>query len=330
MDIKQNFKIIGSGIYFPQQVLDAEQVDHRIGKPAGWTRENIGVLRRHECTDPESIATMAREAVTHAMDDAAIDWSDVDLIIDCSTSRHRPIPCNAVHVQALFGQAARSIPCFDIQSTCLGFIVALNVANSLMQSDNYQNIMIVCSEAPLTGVNWQDPESSSLFGDAAAAVVLSRREASNGGLYIHESFSDYLDACTIDGGGHCLTPYDFTRDNETRYRFRMDGSTVMRAAIKHLRPMVRKVLDRPEVDLSMLHIVPHQGAPKSLDIMRRHLAFPEDRYYNNVAQYGNLVAASIPVTLHQCLKNEKIRAGDRVMLIGTSAGYSQAAMVFDV
>ena len=176
MDIEQHFQLIGSGVYFPRRELDAEEIDKRLGKSPGWTRANIGVNRRFECAAPESIATMAAEAVTKAMDAAQLRWPEIDLILDCSTSRHRPIPCNAVHVQALFGADAQGIPCFDVQSTCLGFIVALHVANGLMRSGTYRHILISCSEAPLAAVNWREAESAALFGDGAAAFILKRSE----------------------------------------------------------------------------------------------------------------------------------------------------------
>jgi 3-oxoacyl-[acyl-carrier-protein] synthase-3 len=208
MDFRQHFQIIGSGISFPRKEVAAEEIDRRLGNAAGWTRANIGVNRRFECLPPETIATMGREAVGRAMAAAKVAWSDIDLILDCSTSRHRPIPCNAAHVQAMFGPAAQGIPCFDIQTTCLGFIVALRVAGGLMQSGTYRHILIACSEAPLAGVDWHEPEVAPLFGDAAAA--------------------------------------------------------------------------------------------------------------------------STPVLLHQCLESGAIGRGSQVMLLGTSAGYSQAAIVFDV
>ncbi|MGD9127073.1 MAG: ketoacyl-ACP synthase III, partial [Planctomycetia bacterium] len=257
-------------------------------------------------------------------------WSDIDLILDGSTSRHRPIPCNAVHVQARFGEAAQSIPCFDIQTTCLGFIVAMHVANSLMQTGSYRHILIVCSEAPLTGVNWKDPMSAPLFGDAAAAFILKSCETSSEGVFVQESYSECLEACTVDGGGHLLPAFDYTPEKESSYRFRMEGSALMRVTYKHLPPMVRRIMDRPHVDPARIHVVPHQGAPKAIEMVRRWVKMPEDRFHNHVADYGNLVAASIPVTLYQCMERGILGEGNQVMLLGTSAGYSQAAMVFDL
>lgn len=328
MDIEQHFQLIGSGVYFPQREVDAEEIDKRLGKPSGWTRANIGVNRRFECAAPESIATMAAEAVAKAMDAAQVRWPEIDLILDCSTSRHRPIPCNAAHVQAMFGAAAQRIPCFDIQSTCLGFIVALHVANGLMQSGTYRHILIACSEAPLTAVNWSEAESAALFGDGAAAFILKRRERPGMGVFVQETHAGYLEACIVDGGGHLRTVFDYTPHDDARYRFHMDGKALMRATHSHLPPMFRKIAARPHVDVAGLHVVPHQGAPRALEMVRRWIEMPEDRFHRHAADYGSIAAASIPITLHQCMEWGVIGRGHQVMLLGTSAGYSQAAMVF--
>ena len=330
MDIQQHFQLIGSGIYFPRREIDAEEIDRRLGKSPGWTRENIGVNRRFECAAPESIATMAAAAVAKAMTAAQVGWPEIDLILDCSTSRHRPIPCNAVHIQSLFGAAAQGIPCFDIQSTCLGFIVALHVANGLMQSGTYRHILISCSESPLLAVNWHEAESAALFGDGAAAFILKRSTEPRLGAYVQETHSDFLQACIVEGGGHLQTVFHYSPHDEARYRFHMDGKSLMRATHRYLPPMFQKIAERPHVDVAGLHVVPHQGAPRALEMVRRWIDMPAERFHRHAADYGSIAAASIPITLHQCLEWGAIGPGQQVMLLGTSAGYSQAAMVFYV
>src|SRR5262245_50584174 len=96
--MQQHFEIAGTGRCLPQRKLSAEDVDERCGMPAGWTREHVGVMTRYECVAPESLASMAVDAIAAAMRDAAVAWDQVDLIIDAGTCRHQPIPCNAAYV----------------------------------------------------------------------------------------------------------------------------------------------------------------------------------------------------------------------------------------
>jgi 3-oxoacyl-[acyl-carrier-protein] synthase-3 len=324
----QHFEIVGSGLYLPQVVLSAEDIDRRLGVAEGWTRTHVGVSSRHECVAPESLGSMAKHAATAALADASITWSEVDLILDASTSRHRPIPCNAAHLQAHFGDAAQGIPCFDIQATCLGFMLAVHVANGLFATRSYRHVLIVCSEGGLAGVNWNEPESAALLGDGAAAVVLRAGNPQPTYHFAHETHAQHLDVCQVRGGAHELPPFAYRPENDADYRFHMDGPRVFRVACKYLPPMVEALLQRSGIAREHLQVLPHQASPRAVEAMRRFLGFPMERYHNRVERFGNLVSASIPALLHQCRREQIIGTGDRVLLLGTSAGYSQAAMIF--
>ena len=59
------------------------------------------------------------------------------------------------------------------------------------------------------------------------------------------------------------------------------------------------------------------------------LGFEADRYLNRVHETGNLAAASMPRVIDDAVRSGTIRRGDRLLLLGTSAGYSQAGLVFE-
>ena len=324
----QHFSIAGSGLHLPGRRLTAEDVDHRASVARGWTRSHVGVLERYECVEPETLATMACAAIAGAMADASLRWSDIDLIVDASNCRHQPIPCNAAYLQSELGAGADGIPCLDVQSTCLGFIVALHVANGLFAVGGYRHILIVCSEQALFGVDWNEPESACLMGDGAAAVVLRHAEPAPGYFYAHETFGQHRDMCHIRGGGHVLPVTRYTPERESDFRFHMDGPQLMRTAARYLPPMAERLIEDAGVAREELHVIPHQASPRGLNIMRRLLRIRAERFENRVATMGNLIAASVPAVLHQC-RAEKITApGDPVLLLGTSAGYSQAGLIF--
>ncbi len=324
----QHFTIAGSGLYLPRQALSAEDVDGRAGLESGWTRAHTGVLKRHECSGPETLASMAQAAMSAALQDADASWSDVDLLLDASTTRHQPIPCNAAVLQSWVGAAAHGIACMDVQGTCLGFILALHVANALLASGAYRNILIVCAEAPLMGVDWNQPESACLMGDGAAAVLVRRAAPSPTFFFAHETFGQYLDACQIPAGGHRVPPNRFSPETEAQFRFHMDGSQLLRAAYKHLPVMTQALLSDAGTSAEDMHVIPHQAAPKALALVRRLLGFHAERFHDRSAEMGNLVAAGIPAVLHLCRGERLVNVGDTVLLLGTSAGYAQAGLVF--
>ncbi len=327
--MQQYFRIIGSGVYLPPHMVSAEEVDQRLSVPAGWTARHAQVLTRYECRPPETIATMAGHAAKRAIDNAQVSLTSIDLIIDCSTSLYQPIPCNAAVYQAQLGSEAAGIPCLDVHGTCLGFLLALNVVNGLLASGAYRRILIVVSEAALAGVNWREPESAALMSDGAAAFIVELQESFNDSFaYRHQTYSEYLDACEVRSGAHRQGPFEYRTENDADFRFHMQGSKLYRIARQKLPALVDQILQQTNRPQESIHVVPHQASPFAVESIRRLINHPADRYYNRVSQMGNMVAASMPVILHQVISEGQIVRGDYVMLLGTSAGYGQAACTF--
>ena len=324
----QHFEILGTGSYLPGAPVTASDVERRARLPVGWVEQHTQVQTRHECLFPETLASMARQAIVQAMDDAHVLWSDIDLLIDCSTSRHQPIPCNAAILQSLFRPAADGVPGMDVHGTCLGFLLGVNVANALLATGQYRRILLVASEAPLAAANWAEPESATLLGDGAAAVVLGQRAAQPTYFFRHETYSEHLKECQVQGGGHLLPGFEYTPERDAEFRFQMQGPRLFRTALKRLPPLVEQLLSKSEVSPDQLLFVPHQASPHAVEAVRRRLNVSSEQFVNRAATMGNLASASIPVVLDQLRRERTIPAGRPLCLLGTSAGYSQAGMLF--
>ena len=156
----QHFRITGSARHLPSGIITSEELDARLGLPAGTTFAHTGVRLRHETRPPENAATMARIVINEALASAGREPRDIDMLIDASLCVQQPIPCNAALIQRELGPAAAGIACVDIHTSCLGFIAALQMANGLFATRAAQRIVIVCSETSLRGVNWNEPDSA--------------------------------------------------------------------------------------------------------------------------------------------------------------------------
>lgn len=324
----QHFGILGTGSHLPGTGVTAAEIERRASLPAGWVAQHTQVSLRHECTQPETLATMARHAIVRAMDDAQLTWKQIDLIIDCSTSRHQPIPCNGAILQSLFQPEADGIPGMDVHGTCLGFLLGLNVANALFSAGNCQRILLVASEAPLAAANWSEPESCTLLGDGAAAVVVGKRTPQPTYFFQHETFSEHVDECHVLGGRHSLPAFAYTAERDAEYRFHMVGPRLFRTALRRLPPLVERLLEDGKTPREQVFFVPHQASPHAVEAVRRRLNVDPDRFINRASSMGNLASASIPVVLDQLRRENRIPTDQPVLLLGTSAGYSQAGIMF--
>jgi 3-oxoacyl-[acyl-carrier-protein] synthase-3 len=65
----------------------------------------------------------------------------------------------------------------------------------------------------------------------------------------------------------------------------------------------------------------------ALYLMQRRLGLSDDRWMVIARDYGNTIAASIPLALHEAVRTGRVERGDKVMLLGTSAGFSMGALL---
>jgi 3-oxoacyl-[acyl-carrier-protein] synthase-3 len=326
--VKQHFRIAGSANYLPKLCHASGEMDRRMGLAPGWTERHTGILHRYEARDGEDGSTMARTVVVDALADAGCTLAGVDMIIDGSLSVQQPIPANAALIQEALGPEAHGIPSIDVHASCLGFLAALQMANGLFAAEAARRIVVVCSETPFRGLNWGEPESASLMGDGAAAFVLEKQEPLNDLVIKIETFSEGAGLCVVRGGGHRLPAYTYTEPEGRHYRFHMNGKGVHKLASRLLPPMVEAALRDAGCAMEDLHIVPHQASGPAIEFIARRIGIPRDRLHSTVAEHGNLVAAGIPFVLHAIRKT--LPPGQRVMLLGTAAGYTQGCAIISV
>jgi 3-oxoacyl-[acyl-carrier-protein] synthase-3 len=326
--MNQYFRIVGSSRYLPHAQITSEELDARFGYSPGETEKLTGIRTRHQALVPETASSMACRVIREAMDSARLKLSDVDLLIDASLSIQQPIPCNAALIQEALGPEAAGMPAFDVHASCLGFLAALRVVNGLCASGSVRRAIIVCSETPLRGVNWDEPESASLMGDGAAAIVAEACPSSGACVFAMQTFGEGASLCGVEGGGHRLTPYAFTVPLRHRFQFHMEGKALHKMASRRLPPLVSSVLNESERELDSLEVIPHQASGPSIELIRRKLGISLSRLNSSISSHGNLVAAGIPYVLHAV--RLKVAPGSPVLVVGTGAGYSQAAAIFSL
>jgi len=321
-------KIRGMGRYLPPKVVPASDIEAKCGVQSGWVAKMTGVSERR-WVDDETAPAMGAHAAREALDRAGIALSDVDLILNASGSVPQAIPDGGALLQRALGPVALGIPAFTIHATCLSFLVALDTASSLIAAGRYRTILIVSSEIASAGINFEEPESASLFGDLAVAAVVGPTPDDEPST-IHaarlETFGDGADLCRVAGGGTSRHPNRHEVSPKENL-FHMDGPRVYRHVHKHLPAF----LERLDAGLSkglggVSWVVPHQASILAIRSLRK-FGYPQERVIVNIEKYGNTIAASIPNALYDGIEDGRIRRGDRVLLVGTGAGVSLGGVV---
>ena len=332
----RSLRLAPSAIYLPARIVTAAELDRRLGLPSGWVEEKTGVSRRH-FIEPgrDTNATMGAAAARGALDAAGLEFADVDLLINASASTQQPIPCTAALIQRELGEAAAAsgVPCLDLNATCLSFVLGLELAAAWLSARGSGRVLLVSSEIASQGVDWKQPGAACLFGDGAAAFLLEYAPGAESGVLASrfETFSEGADYCRVSAGAQAHPPWTYTPGRHEEFLFHMDGPAVHRLAMKRLPGLVERCLADAGVALADIErVVPHQAGLGPMRLVERRLNLAPGRMVMTVAEHGNLIAASIPVALHLARERGLARPGDRVLLLGTAAGYSQGALLWQM
>ncbi|MBT4225190.1 MAG: beta-ketoacyl-ACP synthase III, partial [Opitutae bacterium] len=117
----------------------------------------------------------------------------------------QPIPSTSALILNELGSDTAGLTSFDINSTCLSFLVAWDMASCLIHMGRFDRLVIVSSEVASPGLNWREPESAGLIADGAAAVVVGRPSRATEGAEVHASllktYAERAHLVEIRGGG---------------------------------------------------------------------------------------------------------------------------------
>ncbi|KRG16645.1 beta-ketoacyl-ACP synthase III [Lederbergia galactosidilytica] len=330
--MNRKVKIVGVGKYLPPKVVTAEELDQMLQTQPGWTLKKSGVKERHY-VNGETASQMAANAALEAINDAGLSLSDVDCIISGSGTMEQPIPCNAALIQRALNLSDSGVPCFDVNTTCLSFVQALDIASLYLEMGIYRTILIVSSEIASIGLNWQQKESCVLFGDGAAAVVVQKTPENEGSTVYPmkmETYSDGASFTEIRGGGTTIHPREHREETKQEFLFHMNGPAVFRMSSKRLPEFVGKIFAEANISMTDLQaVIPHQASGMAMRLMKRKLHIPDEIFIDVIENYGNMIAASIPIALYEAIRSQRIKRGDKVLLIGTSAGLSLGGIILE-
>jgi 3-oxoacyl-[acyl-carrier-protein] synthase III len=317
-------RIAGLGSYLPERIVTNAELEVKFGLQPGWIAKRTGVLERRYATH-ETTVSQAVAASQIALKRSGIQLEEIDAIIGANLAQ-QTIPCTAALVQKALGTPDGSSACWDVNATCLSFMMALHSAALLIASGQYKNILIFSSEIASPSLNPLEPESASLFGDAAAAIILT---ASNDSGLIgakFQTFSSGSHFTQLLGGGTLHRP-QFTHEHPELNLFHMDGPAIFKHAARTFPPFLGAFLQSIGWEISSIDaLVPHQASGHGVHSISSRLGFRPEQVIFNLPTRGNCIAASIPLALTEAFEAGRINRGDRVLLAGTAAGLTLGAV----
>lgn len=315
----QKIKIVSTGFYAPPKVQTSAELSPLIGRSERWIVSRTGVENRHIAEEPMNV--LGAKAARIALQDSP----PPDCIINASTTPLQLIPDSSVFIQQELGFSG--IPSWSVQATCLSFIVALNNAAALIQTGVYKRILIVSSENGTPYRNFREPESAALFGDGAAAVVVeSTPEGEDSGIldWQMKTWPEGADSTEFRGAGTRRPPFICEETAPEDYLFHMEGPRIYKIAVPKVKAIIEALFERNQLEKNDIdRLILHQASGHGVEAFVKY-GFERRKVEKILGEYGNCIAASIPMTLAITNQEGRLKRGDTVLMGGTGAGLSVA------
>jgi len=310
-----NSKIIGTGSYLPEAVRTNDDLEKMVDTSDEWIMTRTGIKERRIANQDETIAFMAKEAGSKALEAANLTAEDLDLIIVGTTSNHNAFPSAACEVQNLLG--IYNIPAFDVSAACAGFTYALSIADNFIKAGSAKNVLVIGADALADACDPTDRSTIILFGDGAGAVVVTATDEQgilSTNINADGRFGDLLKLPSAKRGN---------ADAVNDAYMTMAGNDVFKVAVKKLSQVVVDTLAANNIEKEELDwLVPHQANMRIISATAKKLNMSMEQVIVTLDKHGNTSAASVPLALDEGVRSGRIKAGELVLLEAFGGGFT--------
>lgn len=309
-------------VYLPEVEISNKLISQNFPE---WDSDKIiskiGVKNRYITQKDEFVSDIAVKAINKLINEYDIEKSAIDYLIICTQSPDYFLPTTACIVQDIVG-LNKNCGAIDINQGCSGYIYGLSLADALVSTGNFNNIILVTAETYSKYIHKDDKGNISIFGDAATATLIS-----NTGEYKIGKFSLGTDGSgyknLIVKNGATKSKNTLEQDNLDNYLY-MNGSAIFDFTAKNIPPLVKKnaalngYSSFEDLDLFVFH----QANAFMLDFLRKRIGISPEKFLIEMENYGNTVSSSIPLAF----KSHIDKSYKNVMFVGFGVGYSWGAV----
>jgi 3-oxoacyl-[acyl-carrier-protein] synthase-3 len=312
--------ILSIGSYTPQRVVTNDDLAKVVDTNDEWIFQRTGIRQRRYARPDEFTSDMAIEATKVALQRAELTPDKVDYILVATASPDNTFPNTACWVQKGLGMG--DVPALDISTACSGFVYALELAASLVNTGSYKTVLCIGAEKLSAITNWTDRGSCILFADGAGAAIVTRTDG-RGRIICSRNGARYdYDALNVAAGGS-RQPASHETVEKNLHTIALKGRTVYKFAVQKFEEMAREACERAGIkpaDVAL--VVPHQANVNIIESAMERVGIPMSRVVINMDRYGNTSAASIPIAFDEALKDGRIKRGDYILLEAFGGGLS--------
>lgn len=322
--------------YIPESFLTNEILNTQFPE---WTVEKIsektGVFSRGIAADDETSADLAVKAAEKLFSEYQISEGDIDFLLLCTQSPDYFLPTTACLLQNRLNLPTQC-GALDFNLGCSGYIYGLALAKGLVDSNIANNLLLITAETYSKFINKKDKKNRTIFGDAAAATLITKSAIGDNTIQDFTLGTDGKGAANLivkNGGLRnrklketiIIDQYNNEYSEDDLY---MNGQEIFVFTLKAVPKLIKSTLKQHGLELEDIDLfIFHQANKFMLDHLRDKLKIQEEKFFIFLKNCGNTVSSTIPIALKEAMHQGRIKKGYKVLLAGFGVGYSWGATV---
>lgn len=317
-------KITAIKAYAPDKVIDNHFFEGKIETSDEWIQTRTGIKTRRFSEENQYTSDLCVGAAQQLITDNGIDKDQIDFIIVATISQDHVMPSVASQVQGKLG--ITSAGTMDLTAACAGFVYGLIVAQGLIAAGTHKKVLVFGADTLSKYIDLTDRTTCILFGDGAGVALVEAAENGN-----------VLGAITGTEGqsGHCLYLSNSTTlingqqviaDN----KIHQDGKSVFKWAVTTVAREAKKLIDSCNLAVEDIDwFIPHSANMRIIEAICKYLDLPTEKALESIVNFGNTSAASIPLAFAQAQEQQRIKSGDKILMIGFGGGLTYGGIIIE-
>ncbi|MFH8978204.1 3-oxoacyl-ACP synthase III family protein [Streptomyces sp. NPDC017890] len=319
------FAVAGTGMHLPPAVVTNKELTRTLDTSDEWITSRTGIRERRRLAPSLATSDMCVAAAAPALDSAGVTPDRLDAVIVATYTGDQPLPSTALIVKDALG--AHTALALDVtQAACANGVHAMLIAAHLLQNPSLTTVLLIAADCASRVTDPADRTTGVFFGDAAAAVVLTRTDAPGAGLLSYDLGSQLSYGVQIPAGGSRV-PTSSASATAGDHFLRMDGRAVWNTATTRLPESITNAVRRAGMPIDRVrHFFLHQANLNILTETMTTLGIPPERAPVTVDRLGNTGSAGMFTALHSALTEGSLLPGDTYVLAGIGAGFQWGSL----
>lgn len=320
--------------FLPENTLSNKDLSEKFDN---WEPEKIekkiGVNTRHIVEKSETASDLAYHAAIKLINEYKIDKKSIDFIILCTQSPDYFLPTSACILQAKLGLPT-SAGALDFNLGCSGCVYGLALAKGLISASIAKNVLLITAETYSKYIHPEDISNRSIFGDGAAACLVSENGFAEIGDFVLGTDGSGAENLIVKTGASRYPEKTGSSEVDEENHIRhddflyMNGGAIFNFTLNTIPDLIKDTLEKNHLNQDDIsYYIFHQANKFMLNTIRKVAAIPPDKFYIDLLETGNTVSATILIALKKSIEAGRLKKGDKVMIAGFGVGLSWGATI---